>query len=64
MRKLLEVGGVALAGLVTSILTAAVVAIFNLWAEFNLFTFSIWVIVPVGAIGCGFVAASGYYFAA
>lgn len=64
MRKFLETGGVAFAGLVTSILTAAVVTIFNLWTGFNLFTFSLWVIVPVGAIGCGLVAASGYYFAA
>jgi hypothetical protein len=64
MRKLLESSGVALAGLGTSVLTALLVALINAWTGFNIFTFSLWFVVPVGAIGCGFVAALGYFFAA
>lgn len=64
MQKLVSTSGIALAGLVTSIATAAIVTLFHLWTGFNLFTFSIFVIVPVGAGLCGFAAASGYFFAA
>jgi hypothetical protein len=64
MRRIIETGGVALAGLVTSLLTAGIVTLFDVWTNFNLFTFSIWVIVPAGAGFCGFAAASGYYLAA
>lgn len=64
MARILSSGGVALAGLVTSILTAILVALFHAWTGFNFFTFSMWILIPVGAIGCGFVAASGYYLAA
>lgn len=64
MGSTLEKGGVAAAGLVTSLLTAAVVTMFDMWTGFNLFTFSIWIIVPAGAACCGFAAASGYYLGA
>jgi hypothetical protein len=57
-------GGIAIAGVFTSILTAAIVALIDDITGFNLFGFSLWLIVPVGAVGCGFVAASGYYFSA
>jgi len=62
MKKLLEPVGVTLIGLVTSLLTAIAVSTFAQATGINVFTFSIWLIVPVGAIGTGFVAASGYYF--
>jgi hypothetical protein len=29
---------------------------------FDVFTFSLWFIIPAGAIGTGIAAASGYYF--
>ena len=56
--------GVAACGLATSVLTALAVAAFARASGYNLFLFSIWVIIPVGAVACGFVAASGYYFGA
>lgn len=54
--------GVAACGLVTSILTALAVVVVSKMTGFDLFTFSLWVVVPVGAILVGFAAASGYYF--
>lgn len=64
MRSILDKGGVALAGLVTSVLTAFAVSLFNSWTGFNLFTLSVLFVVPAGAAICGFAAASGYYLAA
>lgn len=64
MRKMLEASGVALAGLVTSILTAVLVTAIDHFTGINVFTFSLWVLVPAGAAFCGFAAASGYYLAA
>jgi hypothetical protein len=64
MKSMIQPVGVALFGFITSVLTAiAVVAISNA-TGINLFTFSLWLVVPIGAIGTGFVAASGYYFGA
>jgi hypothetical protein len=57
-------GLIALAGLVTSVATALVVTLINMWTGFNLFTLSILFIIPAGAGLCGFAAASGYYLAA
>jgi hypothetical protein len=54
--------GVAACGLVTSVLTALAIVVVSRMTGFDLFTFSIWVVVPVGAILIGFAAASGYYF--
>jgi hypothetical protein len=64
MQKLIENSSVALAGLVTSVLTAAIVTIIDIWTGFNVFTFSALVVLPAGAGICGFAAASGYYLAA
>lgn len=64
MQKFIEKGGIALTGFATSLATACIVALFHMWTGFNLFSFSILVIVPAGAGACGFVAASGYYLAA
>lgn len=64
MQRILQSGGVALAGLATSILTAIAVAIFDRLTGFNFFSFSLWLVLPVGAALCGFAAASGYYLAA
>ena len=62
MKGLLESFGIALCGLVTSILVAiANVAVARI-VGFDFFTFSIWVVVPAGALLTGFAAASGYYF--
>jgi hypothetical protein len=62
MRDLAQSFGVAACGLVTSILTALAVVAVSRMTGFDFFTFSIWVVVPVGAALTGFAAASGYYF--
>jgi hypothetical protein len=54
--------GVALLGLVTFGLTVLVVTVVERLTTFNLFTLSVWVVIPVGAAICGGAAASGYYF--
>lgn len=64
MQKFIQSSGVALAGLGTSVLTACAVAAIDHFTGFNAFTFSLWVVLPVGAGLCGFLAASGYYLAA
>jgi hypothetical protein len=64
MQNLIRSAGIALGGLATSILTAVLVTLVQLWIGINLFTFSAWVFIPVGAIGCGLLAASGYFIAA
>lgn len=48
-------------GLVTSVLTAIALEVIERLTGFSLFTFSFWVVIPVGAILCGFAAASGYW---
>lgn len=54
--------GAAALGITTSLLTAlAITAIANI-SGFNLFTFSLWIVVPVGAVLTGFAASSGFYF--
>lgn len=64
MRYIIGQGGIVLAGLASSVLTALLVAAVHMFTGFNLFTFSLWFVIPLGAIGCGFIAASGYYLAA
>jgi hypothetical protein len=64
MRSLVEKGGVAAVGLVTSLLTAVGVTLVDRLIGLNLFTFSVFVVIPAGAALCGFAAASGYYFGA
>ena len=53
---------VAAFGLVTSLLTVILVTLISAATGFNVFTFSLWVVIPVGAVLTGLVAASGYYF--
>jgi hypothetical protein len=62
MKKLLEHFGIALCGLATSILVAIADVALARMVSFDFFTFSLWVVVPVGAMLTGFAAASGYYF--
>jgi hypothetical protein len=64
MSGILEKSGVALAGFMTSMITAGIISIINYYTGFNVFTFGVFVIVPVGAAICGFFAASGYFFGA
>lgn len=62
MKSFLQTWAVAFCGLVTSLLTAIAVVVFANLTGFNIFTLSVWVVVPVGAGLVGAAAASGYYF--
>lgn len=54
--------GVALFGILSFALTVAFVTALERITGFNLFSLSVWVVVPVGAMITGAAAASGYYF--
>ena len=56
--------GVALIGMLTSVLTALLLWFLEHRFGFGIYGFSILFIIPVGAIGSGLVAASGYWYAA
>lgn len=62
MKSLTEEFGVALCGLMASVLVAVANVAVARMAGFNFFTLLVWGIVPAGAIFTGFAAASGYYF--
>jgi len=64
MSKLSTSATIAAAGLATSLITAFAVTLVDRLIGLNLFTLSIWVVIPAGAGMCGFAAASGYYLAA
>jgi len=51
-------------GAVTSVATAVILALLEQKWGIALYSFTFWFIIPAGAIGCGIVAASGYYFGA
>ncbi len=48
-------------GAATSILTAIILSWIEQKINLSIYSIMIWFIVPIGAIGAGFVAASGYY---
>jgi hypothetical protein len=62
MAYLLSMMGVAVCGLITSVLTALGVVVIENLTGLSIFTFSIWLVIPAGAIATGMAAASGYYF--
>jgi hypothetical protein len=62
MYKVLQSVGVVICGMTTSVLTALIVASLAAATGVNIFTFALWIIVPVGAIVTGFAASSGYFF--
>ena len=64
MSKAMQTSAVAAAGLATTILTVAANALLHWLIGFNIFGFSVFFLVPAGAIACGFAAASGYFYAA
>ena len=51
-------------GALTSIITAAILVAIDIGFNFSIYGWILWFVIPSGAIGCGFVAASGYYFGA
>jgi hypothetical protein len=50
-------------GLFTSTATAVIVFVVAKYVKIDLSSIMVWFVIPVGSIGCGFVAASGYYLA-
>ncbi|SRR6266567_3426308 len=54
--------GVSIFGILSFALTVIAVVVIERLTGFNLFTFSVWVVVPAGALITGAAAASGYYF--
>lgn len=54
----------ALCGAVTSAITAAFLVFVELRWGWALYSYSLWVIIPVGAVLAGFAASSGYYLGA
>ncbi|HYI41142.1 MAG TPA: hypothetical protein VE053_12575 [Allosphingosinicella sp.] len=64
MNRTLQTSSVAIAGLITSIATAVGNTFLHWLTGFNLFTLSFLIVLPAGALLCGFAAASGYYFGA
>ena len=50
-------------GFLTSAATAVIVFVVAKYGKIDLSSIMIWLVIPVGSIGCGFVAASGYYAA-
>lgn len=64
MRRLMEAGGLVMAGLATALGTAILVTAILMLTGWDPLSLVVKAIVPVGAIGCGALAASGYYFGA
>lgn len=54
----------AVCGIVTSILTAALLAFIELRWGHALYSFTAWFVIPIGALGAGMVAAVGYLIGA
>lgn len=64
MKRVAENFGIALCGFATSILVAIADVTVARISGFDLFTLSVWFVLPVGALLTGCAAASGYYFGA
>ncbi|WNJ90126.1 hypothetical protein [Bosea sp. 685] len=54
--------GVAVFGALSFALTVALVTVISRVTGFNLFSLSVWIVIPAGAMITGAAAASGYYF--
>jgi hypothetical protein len=48
-------------GALTSMLTAVILVAFDEWLHFSFYSFTLWFVIPVGALASGASAASGYY---
>ena len=55
---------VSLIGISAAILTGLVLGLIEFYSGLALYSFSVWVIIPVGSILAGFVAGSGFYLGA
>ena len=64
MRRLLSEITIAGFGAITTLFTVIVLFLVELVFGFSVYTFMVCFIAPIGAIGAGFVASSGYYVGA
>jgi hypothetical protein len=62
MTDAMKTSSVAACGFATSILTALLVTVASRLTSMDLYTFSVWFVIPIGAILTGLAAASGYYY--
>lgn len=51
-------------GALTSIITAAILVAIDVRFDFSIYSWTLWFVIPAGAMACGLLAASGYYFGA
>ena len=56
--------GTIILGIITTIVTAIVCSWVEINWDFAIYSFMLFFIIPVGAVGAGMAAASGYYFGA
>ena len=61
MKKLVQDLIVTGFGLVSSLLTVVLLILVEEYFNIALYTWMLWLVVPVGAVLAGFAAASGYY---
>ncbi|MBN1546008.1 MAG: hypothetical protein JW902_05040 [Syntrophaceae bacterium] len=59
-RRIVEDLLVGLCGFVTSLITAVVLCLIELWFGFAFYSLTFWFIIPVGALLSGFAGATGY----
>lgn len=64
MKRAIQDIFVSVIGMVTSVLTAVILYLIEKYFEISLYTFMFWFVIPIGAIGAGFLAAGGYYLGA
>jgi len=55
---------VSIVGISTAILTGIILGLINVYAGYALYSFMVFLILPIGAIIAGFCAATGFYFGA
>jgi len=63
MIRILKAFATAFCGLVTAVATAYVTMAVSRVFDVDFASFSIWFVIPVGAVSVGFLAVSGYYLA-
>jgi hypothetical protein len=61
MRKTAQDLAVGALGALTSLLTVLILVALDVRLNFSFYSFTLWFVIPVGAIASGFSAASGYY---
>ena len=64
MKSVLSNGGALGAGLLSSALTVALITAIDRALSFNLFSLTVWFVLPIGAFATGGLGALGYYFGA